>query len=260
MSPQSRPVQPLTSQRPSARGLPVPPEVPWATWAMRFGRTWKQGDHVLVVGPTQSGKSLLARELVLQNRKFVVVMGTKPRDKTIDEYIAAGFIRIDHWPPVKRDFRDQQPGMARFVLWPKIKEIGDAMKHRPLYKKCLDSIYMDGNWTVVIDETLYFSDNSNGLGLGPTLTTLAYGSASNGISMMFLMQRPAGVPRILWQSCTTALLFHMGVTNDVREMASLGTVPPKAVVETIQGLEGHHYVDLPLRAGRSWSISQVVLP
>lgn len=88
---------------------------------------------------------------------------------------------------------------------------------------------------------------------------MAYGGASNGISMMFLMQRPAGVPRILWQSCTTALLFHMGVTNDVREMASLGTVPPKAVVQTIQSLEGHTFLDLPLRAGRNWSTSEVVL-
>jgi hypothetical protein len=231
---------------------------------MRFGRQWKQGDHVLDVGPTQSGKSLLARELVFQNRKFAVVMGTKPRDKTLDEYIAGGFVRIDHWPPVSKDFRDQQDGMARFILWPKIREVGDALKYRPLYKKALEGIYVDGgegggNWTVVIDETLFFCDMSHGLGLGPTLAMLAYGGASTGLSMMFLMQRPAGVPRILWQSCTTALLFHMGVTNDVREMASLGTVPPKAVVETIQHLEGHHFLDLPLRAGRNWSTSEVEL-
>ena len=226
---------------------------------MRFGRQWKQGDHILDVGPTQSGKSLLARELVLQNRKFVVVMGTKPKDKTLDEYIAAGFVRIDHWPPQPRDFRDQQPGMARFILWPKIKEIGDAIKFRGLYKKCLDQVYVDGNWTIVVDETLFFSDKAEGLGLGSTLSMMAYGGASNGISMMFLMQRPAGVPRILWQSCTTALMFHMGVTNDVREMASLGTVPPKAVVQTIQHLEGHKFLDLPLRAGRNWAVSEVVL-
>ena len=154
-----------------------------------------QGEHRLFIGPTQSGKSLLARELVLHGRKFVVVMGTKPKDKTLDEYIEAGFIRIDHWPPIPKDFRDQQPGMARFILWPKIKEIGDALKHRPLYKKALDAIYVDGNWTVVVDETLFFSDKAEGLGLGATLAMMAYGGASNGISMMFLMQRPAGVPR-----------------------------------------------------------------
>jgi hypothetical protein len=252
-------MQPLTSQRPSAAGLPVPPEVGWPTWLARFERQWKQGDHILDVGPTQSGKSLLARELVLNGRKFVVVLGTKPKDKTLDEYIAAGFVRIDHWPPIPKDFRDQQEGMARFILWPKIKEVGDALKHRGLYKKALDQIYVDGNWTVVVDETLFFCDNSHGLGLGSTLAMLAYGGASNGISMMFLMQRPAGVPRILWQSCTTALLFHMGVTNDVREMASLGTVPPRAVVQTIQHLEGHTFLDLPLRAGRNWSTSEVQL-
>src|SRR5208282_6397595 len=122
----------LRPQRPSTAGLPVPPEVPYSTWLARFGRQWKQGDHILDVGPTQSGKSLLARELVLAERKFVVVMGTKPKDKTLDEYIEAGFVRIDHWPPVPKDFRDQQRGMARFILWPKIKEVGDALKYRPL--------------------------------------------------------------------------------------------------------------------------------
>lgn len=239
--------------------LPVPPEVPWHVWLPRFIRQWKQGDHVLDVGPTQSGKSLLAREIVIAARKFVVVLGTKTKDPTLDAYIEAGFVRIDHWPPTRRDFRDQQEGMARFVLWPKIREIGDLHKYRGLYEKALRQIYVDGGWTVVVDETLWFSDAKNGLGLGNMLATMAYGVASNRVSLVFLMQRPAGVPRILWQSCTTALLFHLGVTSDVREMASLGTNQPKAVVQTIQHLEGHHFLDLPLRAGRRWAISQVEL-
>lgn len=226
-------------------------------WYPRFVRNWKQGDHILNVGPTQSGKSLLARMLVM-SRKFVVVFGTKPKDPTLDEYLKAGFKRIDHWPPERRDLRDQEDGCARFILWPKIKTIGDLRKFRPLYDKCLDSIFVDGRWTVVVDETLWFCDKE-GLGLGGKLGTMAYGSASNKISFLFLMQRPAGVPRILWQSCTTALIFHMGVTNDIREMASLGTEDPKAVVQAIKRLQGHAFLDLPCRGGSQWSVSEVEL-
>jgi hypothetical protein len=247
------------TQLSSRQQLEVPADVPWNVWLGRFLREWKQGDHILDVGPTRSGKSLLAREIVFAGRKNVVVLGTKTRDDTLEEYIAGGFVRIDHWPPERKDFRDQQPGMARFILWPKIREIGDLHKHRGLYEKCLRNVYVDGNWTVVVDETLWCCDTKDGLGLGHVLSTMAYGGASNGITMLFLMQRPAGVPRILWQSCATALIFHLGVTNDIREMASLGTTQPKAVVEAIQVLEGHEFIDLPTRAGRRWSKSEVVL-
>jgi hypothetical protein len=214
---------------------------------------------VLVAGPTQSGKSLLARRLVADGRNFAVVMGTKPKDATLDAYEKEeGFTRIDHWPPVRSDFKDQEPGQARFILWPKIVTVDDLHKYRTLFAKALRAIYVDGGWTVVIDETLWFSDKA-GLDLGRTLGTMAYGSASNALSFLFLMQRPSGVPRILWQSCTNALLFHLGVTNDVREMASLGTEQPRAVVEAVQNLRGHQFLDLPCRGGSSWSVSEVEL-
>lgn len=254
-----------TNSRPRPSELELPPVVGWEVWRNRFLRQWKQGAHLLDVGPTQSGKSLLMRELVFAGRKNVVVMGTKPRDETLEEYIEGGFVRIDHWPPENKDYRAQQPGMARFILWPKIREVGDAVRYRPLFEKALRHIYVDvdpktgGGWTVIIDETLFFSDTKDGLGLGHILSTMAYSSASSGITMCFLMQRPAGVPRILWQSCATAFIFHMGVTNDVREMASLGTIQPKAVTEAIQKLEGHEFLDVPCRAGRRWSKTQVEL-
>ncbi len=245
------------SSPPRSAQLEVPSRLRWGVWYPRFVRNWKQGDHILDVGPTQSGKSLLARMLVL-SRKYVVVFGTKPKDPTLDEYLAQGFIRIDHWPPERRDFRNQPEGLARFILWPKIKTIDDLRKFRPLFDKCLDSIFVDGRWTVVVDETLWFCDR-DGLQLGGKLGTMAYGSASNKISFLFLMQRPAGVPRILWQSCTSALIFHMGVTNDIREMASLGTEDPKAVVGAIKRLKGHEFLDLPCRGGAQWSVSEVEL-
>jgi hypothetical protein len=237
--------------------LTVPPRVAWRTWYGRFVRNWKQGDHVLDVGPTQSGKSLLARMLVL-SRRYVVVFGTKPTDPTLDEYIDLGFVRIDHWPPTRKDLRDQQDGMARFILWPKIKEVGDLHKYRSLYAKCLDSMFVDGGWTAVVDETLWFCSR-DGLDLSGKLSTMAYGSASNKITFLFLMQRPSGVPRILWSSCTSALIFHIGGTNDVRELASLGTIEPKSAVVAIRNLEGHEFLDLPLRGGVSWSVSEVEL-
>lgn len=249
-----------SSPRPSrAAVVEVPPVVPWGTWYPRFVRSWEQGQHILDVGPTQSGKSLLAQKLVL-SRKYVVVFGTKPEggDTTLDDYMKQGFVRIDHWPPVSRDFRDQRPGMARFILWPKIIEDTDLHKYRGLFSKALSNIFVDGRWTVVVDETLWWCDR-DGLALGGKLGTMAYGSASNKTTFLFLMQRPSGVPRILWSSCTHALIFHIGGSNDVRELASLGTQEPKDVTTAIRKLRGHAYLDLPLRGGAQWSVSEVQL-
>jgi hypothetical protein len=246
----------LASPRSKATDLAVPPVVAWPIWRRRFLRQWKQGDHVLDVGPTQSGKSLLAREIVL-SRKFTVIFGTKPKDETLDDYISLGFTRIDHWPPTPSELRKaRDAGRYWFILWPKIREVGDLHKFRPLFAKCLDSIFVDGGWTAVVDETLWFCDRE-GLNLAGKLGTMAYGSASNKITFLFLMQRPSGVPRILWSSCSTALIFHIGGTNDVRELASLGTEDPKAAVLAIRKLKGHSFLDLPLRGGAPWSISEV---
>lgn len=242
---------------PSQADVEVPPVVPWATWYPRFGRNWKQGDHTLIAGPTQSGKSLLAHKLAAGLRRYVVVFGTKVNDPTLDGYLKEGFTRIDHWPPVKRDFKDQKEGVAHFILWPKIEKREDLRRYAPLFAKCLDNIFIEGRWTVVVDETLWLC-SKGGLDLGVNLADMAYGAASNKVSFLFLMQRPAGVPRIVWQSCTTALLFHMGVTTDIREMASLGTVQPKAATLAIQGLRGHDFLDIPCRGGAQWSISCVV--
>jgi hypothetical protein len=267
------------ARRNSPLVLPTPSDVEWMTWHRRFDRGWVQGEHLNIDGPTQSGKSLLARVLVtgedgIGGRRFVCVMGTKPKDRTLDEYVRLGFVRIDHWPPTKSDLRKCPEGRAWFILWPKIKTVKDLHRFTPLFQKALEDIYIDEGWTVVIDETLWFCSRNPGLNLGSLLGAMAFGVASLDISLVFLMQRPAGVPRILWQSCTWSLLFHLGVTSDVRELASLGTYPPKAVVEAIQHLGGtqlpdgswqepdeddppHQFLALPQRGGKKWSTSEV---
>jgi hypothetical protein len=75
--------------------------------------------------------------------------------------------------------------------------------------------------------------------------------------MYLLMQRPAGLPRIIWSSVMQAELFHMGITNDIRELASLGTYEPKDVATAVRRLTGHQFLDLPIRGGADWAISEV---
>lgn len=247
------------------REILAPPEVEWATFDESRRLQSRQGQHALFVGPTQSGKTLLCR-MEARHRQYTVVLGTKPVDDSLDAYVNEGYIRIDHWPPRPSDYRKQlDPEAVRFILWPQMKKREDLRRFRSVYQRCMESVFISGRWTIVADEGLWLSSRK-GLNLGQELSDLAYGSASNKVSLYLCVQRPANVPPITWTSVSDAYIFHMGRTDDVRELASLGTYPPKAAIEAVQSLGGddgaleetHKFLYLPCRGGRgSWAISEV---
>lgn len=233
----------------------------WPQWYARKATQLKQGEHVLFCGPTQSGKTLLCR-LLARLRNYVVVLGTKAWDPSLDAYIEEGYVRIDHWPPTREDYRKGQKvweeGNVRFILWPKIRKIEDLRKFRPVFAKCLEQSFTDKGWTIVADEGLWLSDRS-GLALGSQLGAIAYGGASAKISLYLCIQRPANLPPVTWTSCSWAEIFHSGRTDDVRELASLGIYEPRAAQAAVRGLRGHQFLDLPCRGGAEWAITQVDL-
>ena len=243
---------------PSLSQLEVPPFVPWTEWANRQPYEKKQGQHILFQGPTQSGKTALCR-ILARLRTYVVVCGTKPHDASLDAYVKEGYVRIEQWPPSPRDWKkcrevwgDQE---ARFILWPHFKKREDLRRFSSIFAALLDDVFIDGRWCVVVDEGLWMASPS-GLGLGRQLGDVAYSTASNTVSLYLLVQRIANVPPVAWTSCSWAEIFHTGRTDDVRELASLGTYPPRTTAEAVRRLSGHRFLDLPCRGGAEWSITE----
>lgn len=255
---------PSLTRRPSPPPLDPPPVVDWRPWYGGEARTWTEGvdaftgeregaGHLLISGPTGSGKTLLCR-YVVRIRNFVVVIGTKPRDPSLQAYVDEGYLRIDHWPPTSHDLREMPTDDVRLIVWPEMKSRHDLFRHRDLFEKVLDDVYVDGRWCVVIDEGLWAS---NKLGLGDAMDVIAYGGRSNLVSLVMLVQRPANVPVTCWTNCTQALIFHTGYDSDLDKLASLGTYPHKQVQFAIEGLTGHQFLDLPVRGQAAWAISEV---
>jgi hypothetical protein len=256
--------QPLsTDAERKARQQARPPVEPWHVFHPRFRSGWAQGQHVGLIGPTGSGKTVAARTLA-RDRQFVVVLGTKMRDPEMDQYIAEGYVRVKEWPPKPRDLRaatyQDKQGLTnvRLVLWPDIKSRADLRAFRPVFAKCLDDCLVKGGWTILADEGLWLMKRE-GLALGDHLSSIAYTGRSSGVTLMLLLQRPSGVPRDTWANASHLFVWNHGVTNDTREIASLGTSNPKAVAGAVESLTGHQFLYVPCRAGAGWAISQVQL-
>lgn len=240
---------------------PPPLVVPWAPWYYAKARELHQGMHVLFSGPTQSGKTLLCR-VMARLRNPVVVFGTKPVDPSLDAYVDEGYVRIDHWPPEPKDYREGKKvwadGDCRFILWPHMKARADLRRFAQVYAKAMDEIFIEGYWTVVVDEGLWLAA-PHGLNLGRALGDMAYSTASNKVSMYLLVQRPANVPPVAWTSVSEAELFKMGNRDDVRKLASLGVYDQNQTIDTVRALRGHQFLSLPTRGQAEWTISEVDL-
>ncbi len=234
-----------------------PPVVGWSQWYADQRLTWSPGQHRFFVGPTQSGKTTLCR-LLVRYRNYVIVLGTKAKDDSLDEYIREGYTRIYQWPPKPKDLRRDEDGNVKLILWPKITSIPDLWRFRDVYAKCLNSAFIDGGWTLVLDEGIWLGSRG-GLNLGQEIAAISYGAASNKVTMCLLAQRPSGIPPISYTNVSDAMIFHGGYTRDIRELASLGTNEPRDVTAAIQHLRGRQFLDLPMRGGREWAITEVEL-
>lgn len=246
----------------------VPPQVPWVPWinaqvANNKAAKPGHGIHRLFDGQTQSGKTTLNR-IMLRMKRFSVVFGTKPKDSSLDEYITKeGFLRIDHWPPTKKELEKRGPfGQVKLLLWPQTKRYEDLKSHAELFRQCLRDITVEGGWTLSVDEGLW-TCSRKGLNLGEEISQLAIGGASNGLSLHLVIQRPAGIPVITYQSCHHAYLFKSGNTNDIRELASYGSHDTMDVARAIRQLnrgnptKGHQFLYLPMTGGSEWGVSEV---
>ena len=237
----------------------LPVKLPWDTFYALEEQQNGQGQHRLFLGPTQSGKTTLCRKIAAL-RGYVVVLGTKNVDESLDAYLIEGYKRIYQWPPTKKEIEEatQPDGSVRFILWPKITELSELNdpKTKLAFTKLFNQAYKEGYWTIVCDESLWLADKE-GLDMDRILSKMAFASASNKVSLYLCMQRPSGISRITWSSVTDVYMFHMGVTQDVVEMAALGRHSPKEVRDAMASLGDREFLKLPIRANAEWSTSKI---
>lgn len=173
---------------------------------------FNQGEHVTIVGPTGSGKTVLAMQL-LAFRDYCVAMGTKRDDRELyGELRRRGFEFTTEFEPEPED------GETHVIFRPPLRApTADAIAaQREAFRMCLTEVYLAGGWAVYTDELPYMIDN---LKLTTEYETLLLQGRSAGITLLSATQEPVGVPLAFFGMATHLFLFVNPDRQRVQRMA-----------------------------------------
>lgn len=180
---------------------------------------WKQGEHVIIIGDTGSGKTYLESKL-LDLRDYTIIVKTKP-----DDVKFPGYQRIRKFAGL------QQLQYKRFLLDAGI----DPNLQRYHIANTLNLIWKQEGWTLAVDETYYWT---HVLKMEKQLNMLLTQGRSKRLTIVAGMQRPAWISRFALSQATHAFIFRC----EGRDLVTLSQALSPKVTDPVQKLRGHDFV------------------
>ena len=245
----------LPEQSPETREVK---QVGWREFFSAFKEDFDQGDHVSILGPTESGKTYLGLEII-ECRDFAIFLATKKSDPLIEDMRRRGW-RITHdleieERPVKRIVHGhevvEKVPERRVVFWPKPDETKMALHDIKTYQKeqmkdALTYVYHAEGWAVFADETIWLSDK---LKLRDELEHLWYQGRTSNVSLIAAAQRPAWVPRAMYSQADHIFLFQTNDHNDLERLGDIGGINIRRVQYEVMHLGHHEFLYVGTRTG-----------
>lgn len=217
----------------------VPPLVPFDVFLR--GMNWRQGEHVTLIGQTGSGKTTLALAL-LNLRRYVCLIATKPRDKTFSKLRQQGYAIAREWPVPYEVWE-------KVVFWPEVNRMRHINSQREAVADCMESIYETGGWCVYLDEVRYVSDPAY-LGLGTHVKLLLTQGRALDVSVVSGSQRPAWVPLECYSQATHLFFWRESDDANLKRVASIGGIRTKDLRELVPRLPRHECLYVNTVTGR----------
>lgn len=222
---------------------PLPERVSWEEFDNTFD--WNQGEHCALIAPNGWGKSTLLRALSWR-RDWVLVLCTKKRDSTYDDFMREGYERVKKFPvnsltalPKPKEKKSQ-----RILLWPDYKVMADLYKAGPMFKKLLEFVYIDENWCLCLDDLYYLSTV---LKLSKEIAAINYQVRSMGVTLVSAMQRPKKVPLETWDQSTHAFVGGIGNYDDIAMIRALAKVDTRTLQVWLSHLRKQEWLYIPTR-------------
>ncbi len=217
------------------------PRVSWETFRQEHWR-WRAGEHVTLIGPTESGKTTLALAII-EDRRYVLALATKPRDKTMDALVhRRGWRLVRKWA--------QMPNVlgraCRVVLWPKYRSPDDEAAQAVEIATAMREAFAEGGWCLFIDELWYIEKK---LGCSRLVETWYTQGRSNGLSVLAGTQRPAHVTLLAYDQPKHVFFWRDNDERNLKRISGLNGLNSRLIRETVATLPQHHVLYCNLVTG-----------
>ncbi|MES2211429.1 MAG: hypothetical protein V4515_14795 [Chloroflexota bacterium] len=213
--------------------------------------SYRAGQHVTAVGPTDWGKTTLMYQLIEKSAHKdlpAISLVMKPEDETVDLWVPGlGHDIIRSWPPPFRPWKSRPPGYA---VWPKHTfdaDTDDAHLYWE-FKRCISQVYGKRIGSRKIRGAILFSDEVAGLArlwnLDRQLDNVWERGRTQRVGLWGASQRPYNVPQNAYGMASHLFLGNDPDERSRKRYAEIGGMDLKLVQNATGELDDHMWLYL----------------